>query len=120
MTDSRALLLVLDSREPEQLAQFYAALLGGAEIQVQPDLTHLRVVQPQGVQLLIRRNEQMVPPVWPQTGATGPEVRLAVADVDAAEREIISLGGQPLDIESEDSTRTFADPEGHPFALVEW
>lgn len=124
MANDRALVLVLDSAEPEKLADFYGQLLGG-ETRVEPDLAHLSIVGPHGVLLMIRRNEGMVPPVWPQTGlAQQAEMRLNVPaeNLDAVEREIVSLGGQPLDIEGGDGSqelRTFADPEGHAFALAE-
>lgn len=120
MTNSRALVLVLESGEPEKLAQFYSRLLR-AEVQVEPDLAHLRVHGPNGTHLMIRRNEGMIPTVWPQSSVTHQgQVRLSVpaGELDEVEREIVSLGGQPLDIESEDDTLTFADPDGHPFALV--
>ncbi|MDK1472659.1 VOC family protein [Streptomyces sp. 549] len=123
MANQRAIVLVLDSSEPEKLADFYAQLLGG-EIQVETDLEHLTVSGPGGPYLQVRRNENMVPPVWPQAGITQQTyVRLLVAadEVDQAEREIIGLGGQPLDVDENGSTRdvrAFADPSGHPFTLA--
>lgn len=120
MTNARELVLVLESGEPERLAQFYSQLLD-AEVQVEPDLAHLRVQGPHGTHLMIRRNEGMVPTVWPQSSVTSQgQVRLSVpaGELDEVERRIVGLGGQPLDIESEDDNLTFADPDGHPFALV--
>lgn len=121
MTNSRTLVLVLDSADPEKLAQFYAALLG-AEIQVDPDLAHLHVVGPHGgTHLMVRRSEGMIPQVWSHSADTAQsQVRLSVpADqLDAVEREIVGLGGHPLDIETEADHLTFADPDGHSFALV--
>lgn len=123
MPNTRAFALVLDSSEPEKLAEFYSRLLD-AEVRVETDLTHLSVIGPSGPQLVIRRNESMVAPVWPQHGAA-QEVRLrlivSVDEVDAVEREVIGLGGHPLDLvdsEGARDTRTFVDPSGHPFALV--
>lgn len=123
MPNSKAFVMVLDSAEPEKLADFYSRLLS-AEVQVGADLAHLTIVGAQGIQLVIRRHEGMVPPVWPQSGAS-QEVRMRLlvdeTALDETEREIISLGGQPLDIvdgEGLHDARTFADPDGHPFALL--
>lgn len=123
MPNSRAFALVLDSSQPEKLAEFYSQLLR-AEIQVESDLTHLSIVGPHGPQLIIRKSEGMVASVWPQNGAAQDvRIRLIVAEdgLDEVEREIIGLGGHPLDLvdgEGARDTHTFADPDGHPFALV--
>ncbi|GAB3644319.1 VOC family protein [Streptomyces sparsus] len=122
MADHRAIVLVLDSAEPEKLADFYAQLLGG-EIQVERDLEHLTVSGPHGPYLQIRRNENMVAPVWPQSGITQQayvRVLVPAEQADQVEREVIGLGGSPLDIEEHGSAdvHTFADPSGHPFTLA--
>jgi hypothetical protein len=39
-----------------------------------------------------------------------------VADIDAAEREVVAHGGAPL--RSYDGWRVYADPAGHPFCLI--
>jgi hypothetical protein len=42
-----------------------------------------------------------------------------VADLDAAERVVLSLGGSKFEHQpAHDSSRVFADPAGHPFCLV--
>ena len=43
---------------------------------------------------------------------------MTVADLDAAEQEVLALGAKALDTEDRArSFRVYADPAGHPFCL---
>ena len=52
-------------------------------------------------------------PQYPQQA----HLDVAVEDVDAAEAQVIELGGQPLGAAGE-NWRVYSDPAGHPFCLV--
>ncbi|MEU2246706.1 VOC family protein [Streptomyces sp. NPDC019224] len=116
-------LLVLDCAEAEELADFYAALLG-AEVRPghEPDL--VEVVGAAGIHLAIRRDHGYAPPSWPRPDdSQQAHLRILVAreDIDEAEREAVGLGARPLDTKNNGGARDarlYSDPAGHPFTLA--
>ncbi|THA34544.1 VOC family protein [Streptomyces sp. A1277] len=116
-------LVVLDCAEPQELADFYAALLG-AEVRVghEPDI--VEVVGAAGVHLAIRRDHGYAPPSWPRPDdSQQAHLRILVAreDIDEAEREAVGLGARPLDTKNNGGlrdARLYSDPAGHPFTLA--
>ncbi|GAA4662235.1 VOC family protein [Streptomyces chumphonensis] len=123
MAVAKTCVLVLDSTDPEVLAEFYAKLLGGeARLGRHPDF--IEIVGPDGTALTIQRDHGFAPPTWPrpeESQQSHLHLLVAQEDMDEAEREIISLGGRPLDTKDNGGahdTRLYSDPGGHPFALV--
>ncbi|MCX2969511.1 MULTISPECIES: VOC family protein [Streptomyces] len=123
MAVEKTSVLVLDSAEPEELAEFYAKLLDAeARLGRHPD--YVEVTAPGGVALTIRRDRSYARPSWPRPeNSQEAHLHLLVAqrDMDEAEREVVSLGGRPLDTKDNGGTRDvrlYSDPGGHPFALV--
>ncbi|MEU9981848.1 VOC family protein [Streptomyces sp. NPDC050856] len=123
MTVPKTSVLVLDSAEPEDLADFYAKLLDArARRGTDPDF--IEVVGQNGVCLAIRRDHGYAPPSWPRPDdSQQAHVLILVAqdDMDEAEREAVSLGARP--VETRDNSgprdiRTYADPAGHSFTLA--
>ncbi|MFV0131345.1 VOC family protein [Streptomyces sp. HMX112] len=123
MTVPKTSVLVLDSAEPEDLADFYAELLDArARRGTDPDF--IEVVGQNGVCLAIRRDHGYAPPSWPRPDdSQQAHVLILVAqdDMDEAEREAVSLGARP--VETRDNSgprdiRTYADPAGHSFTLA--
>ncbi|MEU7280005.1 VOC family protein [Streptomyces sp. NPDC045431] len=123
MTVSKTSVLVLDSAEPEALAEFYASLLGGhAQRGTDPDF--IEVLDHDGVRLAVRRDHGYAPPSWPRPDdAQQAHLHILVAqeDMDEAEREAVSLGARP--VETRDNSgprdvRTYSDPAGHSFVLA--
>lgn len=115
--------LVLDCAEPQELADFYARLLG-AETRPGADPDIVEVTGGQGVRLAARRDEGHIPQSWPSPADTrGVHLHILVprGDMDEAEREAIGLGARPVEARDDGEprdTRLYADPAGHPFALV--
>jgi predicted enzyme related to lactoylglutathione lyase len=62
-----------------------------------------------------------VPPDWPDGNPQQVHLDLWVDDIDAAHREVMSLGATLLkageDSDEPDSFQVYADPAGHPFCL---
>ncbi len=114
--------LVLDCAEPNELAEFYAALLN-AEVQVGQELDIVEIVGHDGVGLAIRRDHGYAPPSWPRPDdSQQAHLRILVAreDMDEAEREVVGLGARPLDTKDNGGardTRLYSDPAGHSFTL---
>jgi hypothetical protein len=109
---------VLDCPDPRTLAAFYAQLLG---MRVNEDSDDWVVIglEPGARQLAFQRAARWVPPQWPDPDSPQQlHLDIRVADVDAAERVVLALGGRRLPAERETGFRVFADPVGHPFCLV--
>lgn len=116
--------VVLDCPDPQQLAGFYAQLLGG-EVDRPDDRWTLdrdwaTVHTADGRVLAFQRVAPHRPPQWPDPAHPQQfHINIAVADLDAAEREVLSLGAELLEAgEGSRSWRVYSDPAGHPFCLV--
>ncbi|MFH8487002.1 VOC family protein [Streptomyces longisporoflavus] len=115
--------LVLDCAKPEDLAEFYAGLLGGtARLGKDPD--YVEVFDEDGICLAVHRDYGYAPPSWPRPeDSQQAHLRILVArgDMDAAEREAIGLGARPVDTKDNSGphdTRIYSDPAGHSFILA--
>ncbi|KOG88765.1 VOC family protein [Streptomyces varsoviensis] len=123
MTVEKTTVLVLDSAEPEQLAEFYAGLLGG-ESRLGEDPDFVEVTGRHGVFLAIHRDHGYAPPSWPRPeDSQQAHLRIVVAreDMDEAEREAVNLGARPIDTKENNGprdVRTYSDPAGHSFTLA--
>ncbi|MYX18309.1 VOC family protein [Streptomyces sp. SID8374] len=115
--------LVLDCRDPRELAGFYASLLGG-EVD-RPDRRWAlddgwSTVHTAGLVLALQRVPDHRPPAWPgQDPPQQAHLDLAVSDLDRAHEQVLALGASLLD--GGDGRRgwnVYADPAGHPFCLV--
>jgi catechol 2,3-dioxygenase-like lactoylglutathione lyase family enzyme len=111
--------VVLDCAEPEKLAEFYKALLGGQETEASANRVEIRGAD--GFRMAFRRDVNATPPSWPRPeNSLQAHLDFVVEDLDAAERAVVGLGGRPL--EAKDAAgpyeeRGFADPAGHSFTL---
>ncbi|MFD4789862.1 VOC family protein [Streptomyces sp. NPDC058459] len=108
--------VVLDCPDPEALAGFYAAILGGT---VEGDADWVDLRTPAGQTVAFQRAPDHVPPTWPSPDTPQQfHLDLTVPDLDEAERQILTLGAKPLDTDAPTRTwRVYADPAGHPFCL---
>ena len=117
MTVARLALTALDCAEPEPLAEFWAALLGGTIV-----LRNDQVVVVKTGSMLIgaTRVPDYTPPTWP--GGTAPKhmhLDLAVRDLDVAEETALRLGARKAGTQPQpDQWRVYFDPAGHPFCLT--
>jgi predicted enzyme related to lactoylglutathione lyase len=104
--------------KPQELAQFYAELLGYVTVQNEPDWVVIGK-SPDQPGIAFQRDEKFVAPTWPElTTPTHLHIDIRVADLDAALVEVGRLGGK---LRSKFIAETFwvcADPVGIPFCLV--
>ena len=113
--------IVLDCHYPAALARFYAVLLGGEVDRPDPrwslDEDWSTVHAGGGLVLGFQRVQDFHPPQWPDP-AHPQQVHLdiEVADLAAAEREVLGHGASLLRVE--DGWRVYSDPAGHPFCLM--
>ncbi|GAA2840686.1 VOC family protein [Kitasatospora sp. CM 4170] len=113
--------IVLDCPDPAALARFYAGLLGGEvdrpdrRWSLDADWSTLHTED--GTVICFQRVADHRPPRWPDP-AHPQQVHLDidVADLDAAEREVLALGATRLS--DAGGWRVYADTAGHPFCLI--
>ncbi|WP_156726207.1 VOC family protein [Streptomyces apocyni] len=115
--------LVLDAQDAQDLAEFYARFLGAtARPTTNPEF--IEIVGERGIVLAIHRKHTYAPPSWPRPENSQQahlSILIAPDDMDAAEREAISLGATPVDTDSSavpGNSRMYADPAGHSFILA--
>lgn len=117
MTVARLALTALDCAEPEPLAEFWAALLGGTIVFRTEQVV---VVRTDGIMIGATRVPDYTPPTWP--GGASPKhmhLDLAVRDLDVAEEAALRLGARKAATQPQpDRWRVYFDPAGHPFCLT--
>ncbi|MFJ2772222.1 VOC family protein [Streptomyces sp. NPDC087300] len=111
--------MALDCRDHLALAEFYAAIIGGTPVRYEEEPDWIELKSHEGTILAFQRSPGHVPPKWPSSdGSQQMHLDLTVADVDAAEKQVLALGATLLDAGPPDRTwRVYADPAGHPFCL---
>ena len=110
--------VVVDCKDPKELAAFYRGLLGGT-LEAEDD-TWVVLTDPTGRRLAFQYSPQHEPPTFPDPrGSQQFHLDIVVDDVDDAERQVLGLGGARVtDAVGETQFRVFRDPAGHPFCLV--
>ncbi|MBL1096519.1 VOC family protein [Streptomyces coffeae] len=120
MAVATAAVLSLDCAEPEELAEFYAEVLG-AEILAVTNADRIELAAPGGARMAFLRDHGYAPPSWPRPDdSQQAHLELLVDDIDAVERQVVDLGARPLETRfngGPHDVRIYADPAGHPFAL---
>lgn len=109
---ARLVAVSLDCSEPQQLAAFYLALLGGRRLWAKESSVGIEVV---GAVLVAQRVERYVPPVWPGTSIV--HLDLTADDIDAAAERAVELGATRPE-QPDPRWRVLLDPAGHPFCLT--
>lgn len=110
-------LVALDCADEGELAEFWAALLGGSVVYREEGVI---VVHTERGSLAMLRVPDYEPPTWPD-GARPKQIHLdlVVEDLDAGEREAIRLGARRAEVQpGPDRWRVLLDPAGHPFCLT--
>jgi hypothetical protein len=112
--------VVVDCKNPYELATFYQGLLGG-DIEKDND-TWVTLSDPSGRRLAFQLSPEHEPPTFPDTHGSQQfhlDIQVADDDVDDAERRVVELGATRVgDADEDDTFRVFRDPAGHTFCLV--
>ncbi len=115
----------LDSKDPHELAKFYAKLLHW-EIPYHDD-EYVVVSAPgtnQGAYpgITFQRNPDFTPPVWPEEPDAQQQmahIDFAVDDLEKAVQYAIHCGATIAEEQFSDDWRVLFDPAGHPFCLCQ-
>jgi predicted enzyme related to lactoylglutathione lyase len=107
--------VVIDCPDPQQLADFYGALLDW-KAERSEDWIDLRADY--GQVISFQKVEDYNPPRWPsQEVPQQMHLDVSVDDLDEAEAAVLSLGATKADHQPGETFRVFLDPAGHPFCL---
>ncbi|MET1075591.1 MAG: VOC family protein [Umezawaea sp.] len=110
--------VVLDTRDPRALADFYVELIGGKITAEEDDW--VAVTDDDGRRFAFQLSPEHEPPTFPDPKGSQQfhlDVEIARADLDDAARRIVELGGRRLSADGDDF-QVFTDPVGHTFCLV--
>ncbi|ARQ70361.1 VOC family protein [Streptomyces marincola] len=112
---------VLDCRNPRELAEFYAAVLGW-RIDDEDGGDWVELIGPHGRQLAFQASPDHQPPRWPSTEMPQQfhlDLDVPRDQLEAAEAEVLRLGATLLEGDNGGTRdwRVYADPAGHPFCL---
>ncbi|MFI9557345.1 VOC family protein [Nonomuraea endophytica] len=107
--------IVINSADPVALAAFYSKATGW---QVTSDDADFTTLNGGAVTVSFQRVAGYQVPVWPLPGHH-VHLDLAVADLDAAVKDLIALGaGRPEEQPGGGDWVVLTDPEGHPFCVM--
>lgn len=115
MTEFRPVRLVaisLDCPDPQRLADFYRALLGGRQLWAKESSVGIDV---HGAVLVAQQVAGYIAPVWPGTAIV--HLDLTADDLGTAEERAVTLGAT-LPEQPDPRWRVLLDPAGHPFCLT--
>jgi catechol 2,3-dioxygenase-like lactoylglutathione lyase family enzyme len=110
----------IDCADAEELAGFYARLLG-FEVRGRDGVGWIAMRDPAGGPgLNIQAEPEYRPPVWPEV-ASGQDKMLhfeiKVDDLDAAVEYAVACGARVAAHQPQPRVRVMLDPAGHPFCL---
>ena len=112
--------IVLECRDPTELARFYSALTGWPLVFRDDDFVAIGEGPDAGFHLAFQRAPAHEPPTWPDPRSSmQSHLHIKVRDLEAAERRVLELGGTTFSTQPAPTRhRVLADPAGHPFCLV--
>jgi catechol 2,3-dioxygenase-like lactoylglutathione lyase family enzyme len=102
----------LGCRDPQRLADFYLALLGGRQLWAKESSVGIEVP---GAVLVAQQVDGYVSPDWPATAVV--HLDLTADDLGAAGERALALGAT-LPEQPDPRWRVLLDPAGHPFCLT--
>lgn len=111
--------IVLDCRDSNQLADFYAALLGWQKDTRNPEWIGVSVPG-ESPFLLFQQVADYMPPVWPDEPEQQRQmvhIDFAVNDVEQAIEHALNCGATQAPIQYSPHWTVMLDPAGHPFCL---
>ncbi|WP_436536093.1 VOC family protein [Actinoplanes sp. HUAS TT8] len=118
MAVARLASVVLDCRDPAELAQFWAELVGGEMAVTGDDFVAVRTNR--GWIAAMRVADHRLPTWGDAAVPKQMHIDLSVDDLDEAEAEAVRLGARLLaDQPAADRYRIFLDPAGHPLLPVD-
>jgi hypothetical protein len=120
--------VVFDCADPEVSARFWQALLGYSRLYADvgdggTDWITIGEPDNRSGRVSFQRVQDFVAPTWP-TGPTPQQIHLdlEVDGLDVADEKARAVGARALAdvvVHDDETYRVYADPDGHPFCLVQ-
>jgi len=110
----------IDCADADELAAFYAQLLGYEVTRTDGEGWRAMRAPDGGTDLLIQADPNYRPPTWPETAAGQDKMlhfEIHVDDLDAAVAHALSAGARQAEFQPQEGVRVMLDPAGHPFCL---
>lgn len=114
-------IIVLDTADIDELARFYADLLGGSVSNDDEDWR--TVTMPDGTKIAAQLAPEHTPPQWPDGPPQQVHLDFMVTDIAAAHEHAVQVGARVLhptegpEAAKASGFQVYADPAGHPFCL---
>ena len=112
--------VVLSTPDPQELAAFYAELLGWSVVSSEPGWVRLGQPGRERPGLSFQREPGDTPPTWPaREGGVQMQAHLDVLvdDLDAEQARAVRLGASVETHQPTPGVRVLRDPHGHLFCL---
>lgn len=113
--------IVLDSGNSNDLADFYAKLLGWTKHVYDEEWIIVKSDSGEGLPLVFQEIEDYVKPVWPcKQGHQQQMLHLDfyVDDVEMGVQHAQTCGAELSEVQLEEGWRVMLDPAGHPFCVL--
>lgn len=115
--------VTIDCPDPDALAAFYAVLLGW--VVPYSDEEYACIAPPGTAQgqypgITFQKNEDYLPPVWPESPGAQQQMEhldFIVNDLEQAVQHAIHCGATLAKTQFSESWKVMLDPAGHPFCL---
>ena len=115
----RITVTALDCPDPNALAKFYSLITGWPIDDEHTDSDWVQLKSDGGASLAFQQVKDYSAPEWPgQKYPQQAHMDIAVADLDAAEAQILAIGARKHAVQPGTTFRVYLDPAGHPFCLV--
>lgn len=99
-----------------ELAEFYAAITGGAVTYAHPEWA---TMQSEGGRIDFQTVDDFVAPTWPANASARIHLDFFVEDLEQSARKVVNAGAARFDDQpNAEHCLVFADPVGHPFCLT--
>ncbi|WP_041841497.1 VOC family protein [Actinoplanes friuliensis] len=112
--------VVLEAREPLELARFYAALMEWEIVKDEPDFVGVAPMGSHVEYLAVQRSAGYERPTWPDEAGHQQmmmHLDIEVPDLERAVTAAVSVGATEAAHQPQKSVRVMIDPAGHPFCL---
>lgn len=112
--------VVLDTRDPLALAEFYSSLMDWKIVKQEPEFVAVAPLGENVAYLAFQRSPDYDQPTWPNKSHAQQmmmHLDIQVAHLESAVKVATEAGATEAEHQPQESVRVMLDPDGHPFCL---